>query len=812
MTPLFDTLLEDEMRSSYIDYAMSVIVGRALPDVRDGLKPVQRRILYAMRELGLMPNKPYRKSATVVGEVIGKFHPHGDSAVYDALVRMAQDFSLRYPLIQGQGNFGSIYGDPPAAYRYTEARLSKIAVELLEDIDEDTVDFVPNFDGRLKEPTVLPSKIPNLLINGSSGIAVGLATNIPPHNLNEIIDALVVLIENPDITIDDLMQYVPGPDFPTGAIIVGRDGIRDAYLTGRGRIVVRAKVHFEEEKHRTRIVITEVPYQVSTNTIIERIAHLVKTKKIQGIQDLRDETDRRGIRIVIEVKRGYDPNVVLNNLYLHTPLQSTFGAIMIALVDGEPRTLNLKELLLYYLEHRETVVTRRTKFRLAKAERRAHILEGFKKALSHIDEIIEVIKKSENQQKAKEALIKTFEFSEIQAQAILDMKLGNLTKLDRDKIEKEYEELIKEIARLKSIIESKALLFEEIKKELLEIKEKYGDERRTVIEEGSAKSLDVEDLIPKEDVVITLTHLGYVKRTPVKSYKSQNRGGVGRSGVNTYEDDYPIGVFTCNSHDMLMAISNRGRAFTFKAYELPEASLKAKGRSIKAILKLQENEKIIFMVPVESFHAEYYLIFMSRQGYIKKTHISSYENARKNGIIAVKLRDDDEIVDVAITNGERELVVAKSSGYAVRFDESDVRPTGRDTQGVKGVSLYDDEYVVSMAVNKPGRMMLAVTEHGYGKRIAPDEIRKTKRGAKGVRLIKITNKTGRLVRLRPIGDEDHVILLTKSGTIIRLKAEEIKMLGRNAMGVRLMKVKDNDEIVDVDIIEEKDYVKEGEMF
>lgn len=807
MTPLIDTLLEDEMRSSYIDYAMSVIVGRALPDVRDGLKPVQRRILYAMRELGLMPNKPFRKSATVVGEVIGKFHPHGDSAVYDALVRMAQEFSLRYPLIQGQGNFGSIYGDPPAAYRYTEARLSKMAVEMLEDIDEDTVDFIPNFDGRLKEPTVLPSKIPNLLINGSSGIAVGLATNIPPHNLNEVIDALVALIDNPDLTVMELMDYIKGPDFPTGAIIVGRDGIKDTYLKGRGRIVVRAKVHFEEDKHKKKIVITEVPYQVSTNTIIERIAHLVKLKKIQGIQDLRDETDRRGIRIVIDIKRGYDPTVVLNNLYLHTPLQSTFGAIMIALVGGEPKTLNLKELLEEYLKHRENVVTRRTKFRLSKAEKRAHILEGLKKALDFIDEIIEIIKNSKNQQEAKNSLIERFEFSDVQAGAILDMKLGNLTKLDRDKIEEEYGNLIKEIARLKSILENKKLLFEEIKKELLEVKEKYGDNRRTTIEDSAPKSLDIEDLIPKEDVVITLTHLGYVKRTPAKSYRSQNRGGAGRNGVNAYEDDYPVGVFTCNSHDSLIAISNCGRAFSFKAYEIPEASLKARGRSIKTILKLQKDEKIIFMVPVESVRPEDYLVFMSKNGYIKKTPISTYDNARKNGIIAVKLRDDDEIVDVAITDGEREIVIGKSSGYAVRFHENDVRPTGRDTQGVKGITLDNGEYVVSMAINRPGRLMLAVTEHGYGKRVNPDDIRKTKRGAKGVKLIKITAKTGNLVRLRPIGDKDHVILLTKNGNIIRLKADEIKELGRNAMGIRLMKVKSDDEIVDVGIIEEK-----GEMF
>ena len=807
MTPLIDTLLEDEMRSSYIDYAMSVIVGRALPDVRDGLKPVQRRILYAMRELGLMPNKPFRKSATVVGEVIGKFHPHGDSAVYDALVRMAQEFSLRYPLIQGQGNFGSIYGDPPAAYRYTEARLSKMAVEMLEDIDEDTVDFIPNFDGRLKEPTVLPSKIPNLLINGSSGIAVGLATNIPPHNLNEVIDALVALIDNPDLTVMELMDYIKGPDFPTGAIIVGRDGIKDTYLKGRGRIVVRAKVHFEEDKHKKKIVITEVPYQVSTNTIIERIAHLVKLKKIQGIQDLRDETDRRGIRIVIDIKRGYDPTVVLNNLYLHTPLQSTFGAIMIALVGGEPKTLNLKELLEEYLKHRENVVTRRTKFRLSKAEKRAHILEGLKKALDFIDEIIEIIKNSKNQQEAKNSLIERFEFSDVQAGAILDMKLGNLTKLDRDKIEEEYGNLIKEIARLKSILENKKLLFEEIKKELLEVKEKYGDNRRTTIEDSAPKSLDIEDLIPKEDVVITLTHLGYVKRTPAKSYRSQNRGGAGRNGVNAYEDDYPVGVFTCNSHDSLIAISNCGRAFSFKAYEIPEATLKARGRSIKTILKLQKDEKIIFMVPLKSVRPEHYLVFMSKNGYIKKTPISTYDNARKNGIIAVKLRDDDEIVDVAITDGEREIVIGKSSGYAVRFHENDVRPTGRDTQGVKGITLDNGEYVVSMAINRPGRLMLAVTEHGYGKRVNPDDIRKTKRGAKGVKLIKITAKTGNLVRLRPIGDKDHVILLTKNGNIIRLKADEIKQLGRNAMGIRLMKVKSDDEIVDVGIIEEK-----GEMF
>jgi len=810
MTPIHETILEDEMRLSYIDYAMSVIIGRALPDVRDGLKPVQRRILFSMRELGLTPQKPFRKSATVVGDVIGKYHPHGDQAVYDALVRMAQDFALRYPLIEGQGNFGSIDGDPPAAYRYTEARLSKIAMEMLESLDEDTVDFVPNFDGRLKEPVVLPSKIPNLLLNGSSGIAVGMATNVPPHNLGEVIDALNALIDNPDITIDEIMNYIKGPDFPTGAIIMGRSGIKEAYETGRGKIIVRARVHIEEKKGgKKSIVVTEIPYQVTKTTIIEKIVQLVRNKKIDGIQDLRDESDRRGIRLVIELKKSADPEIVLNQLYKHTPLQDTFGAYLLVLVDGEPRILNIKELLQEFLKHRENVIRRRTQFRLKKAEERAHILEGFKKALDHIDEIIEIIKASENQKTAKENLIKRFEFTEVQAQAILDMRLGNLTRLDRNKIETEYEELIKQISWYKEILQNRKLLLEEIRKELMEIKKKYGDKRRTEISDEEVREFNIEELIPPEDVIVTATSRGYVKRTLIKNYKKQGRGGVGRSAINTYDDDFPVSILMSNNHDLLLIFTDRGRALAIKTYEIPEGSLQSKGRPLNNIANIGRDERIITAVPLKTFEDSRFVVLATKFGIIKKTKLVNFKNAGRRGIIAINLQEGDRVVDVVTTEGNDQLILAKSSGYAIRFKETELNEYSRYAKGVKGTTLKKGERVVSMVKVEPRKKVLTITENGYGKKFDPEEIRLTRRGAMGVRIQKITPKTGALKRVGMVDGRDDIILLTKAGSVIRLKSSEISSFSRYAMGVRLMKVKEQDKIVDAEIIPYEESLEEA---
>jgi len=810
MTPIHDTILEDEMRSSYIDYAMSVIIGRALPDVRDGLKPVQRRILYSMRELGLTPQKPFRKSATVVGDVIGKYHPHGDQAVYDALVRMAQDFALRYPLIDGQGNFGSIDGDPPAAYRYTEARLSRIAMEMLESLDEDTVDFVPNFDGRLKEPVVLPSKIPNLLLNGSSGIAVGMATNVPPHNLGEVIDALNAMIDNPDITIDEIMNYIKGPDFPTGAIIMGRSGIKEAYKTGRGKIIVRARVHIEEKRGKKKsIVVTEIPYQVTKTTIIEKIVQLVRNKKIDGIQDLRDESDRRGIRLVVELKKSADPEIVLNQLYKHTPLQDTFGAYLLVLVDGEPKILNIKELLQEFLKHRENVIRRRTQFRLKKAEERAHILEGFKKALDHIDEIIEIIKASEDQKTAKENLIKRFEFTEVQAQAILDMRLGNLTRLDRNKIETEYQELIKQISWYKEILENRKLLLEEIRKELLEIKKKYGDKRRTEISDEEVREFNIEELIPPEDVIVTATSRGYVKRTLIKNYKKQGRGGVGRSAINTYDDDFPVSILMSNNHDLLLIFTDRGRALAIKTYEIPEGSLQSRGRPLNNIANIGKDERIITAVPLKTFEDSRFVVLATKFGIIKKTKLVNFKNAGRRGIIAINLQKGDRVVDVVTTEGNDQLILAKSSGYAIRFKETELNEYSRYAKGVKGTTLKKGEHVVSMVKVEPRKKVLTITENGYGKKFDPEEIRLTRRGAMGVTIQKITPKTGALKRVGMVDGRDDIILLTKAGSVIRLKSSEISSFSRYAMGVRLMKVKENDKIVDAEIIPYEESLEEA---
>ncbi len=804
MSRIIEALIEEEMRTSYIDYAMSVIVGRALPDARDGLKPVQRRILYAMRELGLYPNKPFRKSATVVGEVIGKFHPHGDMPVYDALVRMAQDFSLRYPLVEGQGNFGSIDGDPPAAYRYTEARLSRIATELLEGLDEDTVDFIPNFDGRLKEPVVLPAGFPNLIVNGASGIAVGMATSIPPHNLNEVIDALVTLIDNPEVSTEELLNIIKGPDFPTGAEVIGVNGIMQAYSTGRGKIKVRSKIHFEEVRGRNAIVVTEIPYQVSKSTIIERIAELVRQKKIDGISDLRDESDREGLRIVIELKRGAQEQVVLNQLLKHTPLQVTYGIILLALVNNEPKLMSLKQLLEVYLDHRIEVVERRTKFRLRKAEARAHILEGFRKALDHIDEIIALIRASESPAAAKSALMERFEFSEAQAQAILDLKLQNLTKLERNKIEEEYAALIKDIERYHAILENRQLLLEVIKDELLAIKEKYGDERRTrIIASESDLTIDEEDLIPREDVLVTITNSGYVKRTPVRSYRTQGRGGTGRSGINLYRDDFPIFVVKGNTHNYMMFFTDHGRAFAVKTYVLPEGGLHARGRPLRNFIKLRNDERVTAAISFDEFDPNLNVFLATRKGVVKKIGLDTLVNAGRNGIYAIKFPEgsDDVLIGAVLTAGDDTVLLARANGYGVAFHESNVRKMGRMAYGVRGVKPMKDGEVVSLVRLDADKRVVTITEYGYGKKISTNDIRVTSRGTKGVIIQRLTLKTGRLVRVRPIDGSDDILVLTRNGTVIRFKGKDVREMGRYAVGVRMINLKEDDVVVDMTIIE-----------
>ncbi len=798
---ILPTLIEEEIRSSYIDYAMSVIVGRALPDVRDGLKPVQRRVLYAMRELGLMPNRPFRKSATVVGEVIGKYHPHGDGPVYDTLVRMAQDFSLRYPLIEGQGNFGSIDGDPPAAYRYTEARLSRVAVEMLADLDEETVDFIPNFDGRLQEPTVLPSKFPNLLANGSSGIAVGMATNIPPHNIRELVDGIKAVIDNPYITDDELLNYIKGPDFPTGGTIVGRSGIVEAYKTGRGKILVRSKYHFEHPKGKnTRIVFTEIPYQVSKTTIIERIAKLVKEKKLDGVADLRDESDREGIRIVVEVKRGANEEVVLNRLLKHTPLQDTFGVILLALQNGEPKVMSLRQMIDAFINHRVEVVERRTRYRLRKAEERAHILEGFKIAIANIDRVIEIIKSSSDQNEARAKLMEEFSLSEAQAKAILDMRLGNLTRMDINKIEEEYQKLLKEIERFKSILSSRRLLFEVIKEELDDIKNKFGDDRRTEIVDEEPVDISIEDLVPDEPVGITMTYQGYIKRTPIKSYTAQGRGGVGRRGISTYEDDFPWLVTVAKNHDNVLMLSNFGRAYLTKVYHIQEGSLQARGKPIKTFLRLKEGEKIIEIIPFREFDENKYVFMATSRGIVKKVPLKAFENAGRGGIIAIKLLEDDTVIGAVITSGNDEIIIAKTNGVGVRFHESDVRPMGRASIGVRGTKVGENTRAISLVRVANGDNLLIVTRKGYGKKLRIDTIRRVRRGGKGVRFTKVDERTGELVKVSAINGDDDVILITQNGIVLRLKSESINFYSRNARGVRLMRVKEGDFIVDAAVI------------
>ena len=793
--------IEEEMRTAYIDYAMSVIVARALPDVRDGLKPVHRRILYTMNEDGFTPDKPYRKCATTVGDVLGRYHPHGDSSVYDALVRMAQDFSLRYMMVDGHGNFGSIDGDPPAAYRYTEARMSKIAQYMLSDIEKNTVDFMPNFDDRLQEPTVLPARIPALLANGSSGIAVGMATNIPPHNLTELANGIIKIIDEDNVTDEELMTVIKGPDFPTGATILGREGIKQAYTTGRGKITLRAEAEIEEMSGgKQRIIVSSLPYQVNKSKLIEYIADLVKEKRIEGISAIRDESDRKDkVRIVIELKRDANPQVVLNLLYKNTQMQDTFGIIMLALVNGEPKILTLRECLDHYIEHRRKVILRRTKFDLDKAEARAHILEGLKIALDNIDEVINIIRSSYDD--AKERLMKRFGLSEIQAQAILDMRLKTLSGLQREKIEEEYNELMKLIAHLKEILASETLVYGIIKDEMIEVKEKFGDERKTKIIAAEG-DIDVEDLIKEEQSVIALTHFGYIKRMPIDTYKSQKRGGKGITGITTKEDDFVKQIFTASTHDTILFFSNKGKLYRLRGYEVPESGRTAKGTAIVNLLSLDAGEKISTIIPIQNFAEGKYLLFATRNGLIKKTALTEYNSARKTGLLAITLKDDDEVIDVRLTDGEDNVVLVTKQGMCITFNEKDVRPIGRVSQGVIGIRLDDDDSVIGMEsiIQGSNATLLAITENGFGKRTELEEYRVQTRGGKGVITYKITPKTGVIVGIRIVREDDDVMLITDTGTIIRINVAEISVLGRSTQGVTLMRTNEG-KVVSIEKIE-----------
>ena len=786
----------DEMKNSYIDYAMSVIVGRALPDVRDGLKPVHRRILYGMHSLGITPDKPHKKSARIVGEVMGKYHPHGDSSIYDAMVKMAQDFSTRYPLVDGHGNFGSVDGDGAAASRYTEARMSPFSLQMVRDIEKDTVDFVDNYDGEEKEPAVLPSRVPNLLINGSNGIAVGMATSIPPHNLGETIDACVKLIDEPESSIEDLARIIKGPDFPTGAIILGKHAAREAYMTGQGKVNVRSVCEIEEDKRgRMRIIVSEIPFQVNKARLIESMAELVKDKKLEGISAIRDESNREGTRIVIELKKDTNPNVILNRLYKHTSLQTSFSMIMLALVDGEPKILNLKQILEEYLKHQKIVVTRRTRFDLAKAEARAHILEGLIIALDNIDEVIATIRSSYND--AKEKLMIRFGLSEIQAQAILDMRLAKLQGLEREKIQAEYNELLKRIAYYKSLLADEHKLMGVIKDELLEIKGKWGDPRRTkiVADEGE---LDEEALIDEEDVAITLTHLGYVKRVPADTYKAQRRGGKGIVGLTTRESDFVRDLIITSTHDYLMFFTDMGRVYKIKAYEIPEASRTAKGTPVINFLNLNSTERVTAMIPVREFNANECLVMVTKQGTIKKTPMSEFDTNRKTGLIAITLKEGDKLISVALANGDENVLVVTKQGKAIAFSEKDVRPMGRNAGGVRAILLEKGDEVVSMELDiDQSRKMLVITENGFGKRTPLEEYRLQARGGKGVATYDKTKfgKTGLLVGATLVSEDDEVMVINSNGVIIRIRADEVSTLGRTTQGVKIMKVEKGNRIV-----------------
>ncbi|MSS44204.1 DNA gyrase subunit A [Anaerosalibacter bizertensis] len=789
--------IEDEMKKSYLDYAMSVIVSRALPDVRDGLKPVHRRILYAMNELGISPEKQYKKSARVVGDVLGKYHPHSDTSVYDAMVRLAQDFNTRYLLVDGHGNFGSVDGDGAAAMRYTEVRMTKLATEMLRDINKDTIDYGLNFDESLKEPKVLPSRFPNLLVNGSSGIAVGMATSIPPHNLCEVIDGIIAIIDDPEIDIESLTDIIRGPDFPTSGIIMGMEEIKKAYRTGRGKVTVRAKTEIEEfGKNRNRIVVTEIPYQVNKARLIEKIADLVKDKKIEGISDLRDESDKEGMRIVIELKRDSIPKVVLNNLFKQTQMQNTFSIIMLALVDDEPKILNLKEMLNHYLNFQKEVIVRRTKYELKKAEDRAHILEGLKIALDHIDEVINTIRSSKDDKTAKDKLMSKFGLSERQSQAILDMRLRRLTGLERGKIEEEYGELIKEINRLKEILGSEELIYGIIKEELLEIKEKYGDERRTMIV-PSEEEINIEDMIKKEDVIITLTHFGYIKRIPENTYRLQRRGGRGVAALTTREEDFVEHLFITSTHDTIMFFTNAGRVHSLKAYEIPEGGRQSKGMAIVNLLNLAGDEKINAVIPISEYEPDSNLVFVTKNGITKRTKFEHFKNIRKTGLIAIGLRDDDELISVRKTYGEEELIIVTAKGMAIRFKEEDVRQMGRTAMGVKGINLNKKDEVVGMDLVEEGKDLLVISKNGYGKRTPLDEYRPQTRGGKGLKTYHVKEKTGPLVSAKVVDKDDEIMMISNCGTIIRLNVKEISEMGRNTQGVTLMKVNEKDEVVAV---------------
>ncbi len=803
---IIQTLLEDEMRSSYLDYSMSVIVSRALPDVRDGLKPVHRRILFAMQDLGLLPNKAHKKSARLVGEVLGKYHPHGDSSVYDAMVRLAQEWNMRYPLVDGQGNFGSIDGDPAAAMRYTETRLSQIAMQTLRDIDKNTVDFQYNFDESLKEPTVLPSILPTLLLNGASGIAVGMATNIPPHNLGEIVNGLQALIENPELTDEELLKIVPAPDFPTGGIIYGYSGVRDCYLTGRGKIILRAKVSIEENKTRSKqsLIVTELPYQVNKASLIEKIADLVRSKHIEDISGLNDESDRDGMRIVIDLKRDAIAEVVLNNLFKHTQMQVTFGANMLSLVKGRPRVLTLKQMMQYFIKFRNEIIVRRTKFELDTAEKRAHILEGFIIALDNIEEVIKTIRASADVHIASAALQAQFALSEIQAKAILEMRLQRLTGLERDKILKEYRELLQTIERLRAILASKELQMQIISQELKELKDKFNDPRRTeIVLEG--KDFTLEDMIANEEVIITITHKGYIKRTPVSTYRRQNKGGRGLSGTGTYDDDYVEFIFQASTHHFLLAFTDFGRVFKIKVYDIPEGSRTAKGRSIANVIAKMPNEKVSVFRSVKEFTDDEFVVMCTEQGTIKKTELSHFANVRSTGIIAINLGEGDRLISTQITDGSYDIIIGTREGLACRFRESDVRSMGRTAAGVIGINLSDTDKVVSMiAIKRQDTQVIVVSERGYGKRTKYEEFRLTKRGAKGVISMNLTEKTGKVVAIMQAIDSDDLVVMTSKGILIRQGMKEIRTIGRNTQGVRLIRLDEGDFIADITSVEHEE--------
>ena len=788
--------IEDELKKSFISYAMAVIVSRALPDVRDGLKPVHRRILYAMNELGVTPDKPFRKSARIVGDVLGKYHPHGDSSVYDAMVRLAQDFSTRYLLVEGQGNFGSVDGDGAAAMRYTEARLSKLSMEMVRDIEKETVDFYPNFDETLMQPAVMPARFPNLLVNGSSGIAVGMATNIPPHNLGEVIDGVVCMLDNPDCTVDDLMQHIKGPDFPTGGVILGRRGIYDAYHEGRGRVIVRAKSEIEEMPgNRHRIVVTEIPYMVNKAKLIEKIAEMVHEKTVDGISDIRDESDRKGMRIVIELKRDTNANVVLNTLYKHTQLQDTFGVIMLALVDGVPKVLSLKQMIHHYIEHQEDVIRRRTKYDLDKAEARSHILEGLLIALDNIDEVIALIRGSRTPQDARDGLMTRFGLTERQAQASLDMRLQRLTGLERDKLEAEYAELQKLIAYYRSVLADEQLVFGIIRDEITEIRRKYADERRTEITAMDGE-IDMLDLIDEEDMVVTLTHYGYVKRLPKDTYRAQRRGGKGIVGATTREEDFVEQMYVTSTHDPLRFFTNRGRVYQLNCYEIPEAGRTARGTAIINLLQARSRrEGHGDAAGAGGEGAGHYLVMATKNGVIKRTELSEFTNLRKSGLIAMVLREDDDLIGVALTDGSGEVLLGTHSGMAIRFPESDMRPMGRNAMGVKSIELDDGDAVVAMSIVEEGALVLSITELGYGKRTELDEYRVQSRGGKGIKAMNLTAKVGQLAGQLLVHDDEDILLITDDGTIIRMPVADISVLGRNTQGVRLMRVEEGCRVV-----------------